>query len=102
MRIKETVVETLDENDLEIVRSMMELHLDKRELPPLLCQVFDSYADVTVPYALFYNIVSGDIGHEADYLNPMILRVLCCKGNHEEERRVILSADEISESIKLM
>ncbi|KAF9197810.1 hypothetical protein BGZ49_001599 [Haplosporangium sp. Z 27] len=102
MRIREATVKKLDDSDVEIVKSMMELGLNKRELPSHLGRLFNTYDSVTVPYELYYNIISGHLSAEKSFLNPLILRVLCCDGSHEQERNIILSSDEVSEDIKNM
>lgn len=102
LKIRGTIIDNINLEDVETIRNLMKLNLDKRALPVILSRLFNTYDGATIPYQLYYNIICGHISMEENVVNAMILRTLCCDGEHEEEKKLLMSSEVVPEGIKLM
>jgi hypothetical protein len=100
LKIQGNVISSISVEDVGIIKELMKLNIDKRVLGTMLGSLFTTYDGLTVPYKLYYNIICGQISTEESPLNGMILRTLCCDGEHKKEKEFLMASDAISEEIK--
>lgn len=90
----------MSSDEMELMRKLVGLNIDKRVIRKELVRLFKSN-DKTLPaYELYYHITTGDVRMVEAGINAIIIRVLCCDGEHNEEKEFLLSCDLVSEAIK--
>jgi hypothetical protein len=100
LKIRGNVMDNINSNEIHLIKKIVGLNINKRDMPKVLGDLFDTYDGVTAPYELYYNITSGQVNADKNVLNGMILRTLCCDGDHEKEKEFLVSCDAVSENIK--